>query len=194
MTDRPIRSVFRDAQREIKTLKAEMETPDDARRVRIFEELLARAYRTELERDCLELERSLLGPVLERYNRAIRRCKDNPDGESTNARARRLLRDLGLSTGKREKKFDGGMLLYEYMARLRGMSEEEAAVYYDAEECPPMDKWSAIEALTEKYGMSSTASCYQHLKKALAAHNKTCPGSIKNILPWNTDPPDPENR
>lgn len=171
--------VFADAMVEIEGLKSQITTPADARRVQVFEALLEKA-RT------LEKERSLLKSIVGGVQKAILNYRDNPEGQTTNNRARTFLRNLGVITGKRQKKIDGEKLLFEYMELLRGTSKAEA-ILFDSEERPPQDKWQAIKILKKKHGISTTESCHQHLKIAKAEYNKSHQDQIGNILPYLSD-------
>jgi hypothetical protein len=171
--------IFSEAATAIQVLKSKAQTPDDARQVRVFEELLTKARELELERSVL---RSIAGGV----RRAIHKFKNYPESENTNNRARAFLRDLGVISGKPQKRYDGEKLLFEYMALLRGTSKAEA-ILFDSEERPPLDKWPAIEFLTKKHGISSEVSCLQHLKVAKASYNKTHQDQIGSILPFLSD-------
>ena len=97
---------------------------------------------------------------------------ESVDGVRWETKAKRFLNRMKVTAGARKPRISGKTLLFEYIELLFPVSELSAMTKSmqddKVEPRAAMEKWEAIEHLTDKYQIASMDAYYQRLK---SAHN-----------------------
>jgi len=124
--------------------------------------------------EAAESERRGLRAFFDNFIDAAKAFHANPDGDRWEARAKRFLKTLGITSGSRQVAHNKAALFWEYMNLIFGWDKDHPGTIFD--------KWEALEVMKERHGMASPDAVLKHLRRYAEGYGKGC---FKGVFPGN---------